>query len=249
MTQTIKTSKEMLEISKRMGKAIGDYDMFQDGDRVLVAVSGGKDSLSLLRILKFRQSFIPVKLELLAVHVDSGIPGFPIKKLENIFKQLEVPYRIEKNDFLDRKSFEEIDCFWCSWNRRKVLFALAEKLKFNKIAFGHHLDDVVETVLLNLFYQGEIGAMKPKQELFDGKMCIVRPLAYEREENIRNFAKQEGIDGLSDFHCPQNDISKRIQIKKMLAQLEKENPAIKINIFKSLQNIKEEYLLDLPTKL
>jgi len=249
MRQTVKPSRELLEISKRMGKAIGDYDMFQDGDKVLVAVSGGKDSLSLLRILQFRQSFIPVKLEFLAVHVDSSIPGFSVKKLEDMFNQFNMPYHIEKNDFLGEKTFEEIDCFWCSWNRRKVLFSLAEKLGFNKIAFGHHLDDIVETVLLNLFYQGEIGAMRPKQELFDGKLCIVRPLAYEKEENILNFAKQEGLDNLSEYYCPQNDKSKRMQIKNMLTQLEEENPAIKINIFKSLQNIKEEYLLNRPKEL
>ncbi|MDP8266821.1 MAG: ATP-binding protein [Candidatus Aceula meridiana] len=241
-------SKEFAAISSRMGKAIGDYDMFQDGDKVLVAVSGGKDSLSLLRILQFRQSFIPIKMEFLAVFVDSGIPDFPVEKLESVFKQLDVPYRIEKNDFLGEKSFEDVDCFWCSWNRRKVLFGLAQRLGFNKIAFGHHLDDIVETVLLNLFYQGEIGAMKPKQELFEGKMCIVRPLAYEKEENILIFAKQEGLDGLSKYYCPQNDKSKRMQVKKMLAELEQENPAIKINIFKSLQNIKEEYLLGFPEK-
>ena len=233
----------MVTVSKRVGKAIGDYDMIQDGDRIMVAVSGGKDSMSLLNVLQYRQSYIPVKVEILAVHIDSGIPDFPIEKLKKYFENLDVSYHIEKIDFLNGKDFSDIDCFWCSWNRRKALFDLAKSKGFNKIAFGHHLDDIVETILLNLFFRAEIGAMKPKQELFGGKLTIIRPLAYEREEIIKLFAEKEGLLGIDQFECPNNDKSKRMMVKKIIQNLEKENKAVAFNIFNSLKNIKDNYLL------
>jgi len=236
--------QDLLAISKRAGKAMGDYQMLEDGDRVLVAVSGGKDSLSLLHVLLYRQKFIPIKIKLTAVHIDAGIPGFPLANLENHFKKLGVDYRIKKINFLKGKRLEEIDCFWCSWNRRKALFHIAEKMKYNKIAFGHHLDDIAETVLLNLFFRGEIGAMRPKQVLFDGKITVIRPLAYEKEATIIKFAKAHKLKNLCRYACPHSFNSQRAIMKKILSSLEKKNPAVKINVFKSLQNIKEDYLLD-----
>lgn len=241
-------NKDLLAISKRVGKAIGDYDMLHDGDRVMVAVSGGKDSLALLHVLLYRQKFIPVKIKLMAVHIDAGIPGFPLNKLINHFQKLGVDYHVEKIDFLKGKKMDDIDCFWCSWNRRKALFNLAEKLGFNKIAFGHHMDDIVETILLNLFFRGEIGAMRPKQVLFKGKVTMIRPLAYEREDVISRFAKAQKIKNLCRYDCPHSATSKRAAMKKLLVALEKVNPSVKVNIFRGLQNIKEEYLLDCSKK-
>ncbi|MDD3375127.1 MAG: ATP-binding protein [Candidatus Omnitrophica bacterium] len=242
-TTRVDASKEMIAVSKRVGKAIGDYDMIHDGDRIMVAVSGGKDSLSLFNVLQYRQSYIPVKVELLAVHIDAGVPGFPTEKLKKYFEDLGVSYHIEKIDFLEGKSFSDIDCFWCSRNRRKALFELAMTKGFNKLAFGHHLDDIVETILLNLFFRAEIGAMKPKQDLFDGRLTIIRPLAYEREESIRSLAEKEKLLGIDQFECPNSDKSKRMMVKRLLQDLEKENQAVKLNIFNSLKNIKNDYLL------
>ncbi|MCX5680833.1 MAG: tRNA 2-thiocytidine(32) synthetase TtcA, partial [Candidatus Omnitrophica bacterium] len=206
--------------------------------------SGGKDSLTLLHVLLYRQKFIPVKIKLMAVHVDSGIPGFPINKLIKHFQKLGVDYMIEKIDFLNGKKMEDIDCFWCSWNRRKALFGLAEKLGFNKIAFGHHMDDIVETILLNLFFRGEIGAMRPKQVLFNGKLAVIRPLAYEREDVIARFAKAQKLENLCRYCCPHSSTSQRSTMKKILKALEKENPSVMVNVFRSLQNIRKDYLLD-----
>ena len=146
-------TQQMNFISKRVGNAIADYDMMQDGDKIMVAVSGGKDSLSLLQVMQYRQSFIPVGLEIVAVHVDGGMPDFPMEQMIGYFKEWGVAYHIEKADLLKGKTWETIDCYQCSRERRKVLFELADKMGCNKIALGHHMDDIVETILLNMFYK------------------------------------------------------------------------------------------------
>jgi tRNA 2-thiocytidine biosynthesis protein TtcA len=235
-------SNLQFSISKKVGQAIADYQMLQDGDKVLVAVSGGKDSLSLLRLLKYRQGFIPIKFEILAVFIDSGIPDFPVKTLVEFFEREEIPYKIKKVDILKGKRWEDINCFLCARRRRKALFDLADKLKFNKIALGHHLDDIAETILLNLFYHGEIGAMCPKQELFKGKLTLIRPLAYVPEDLLRRLAKQGGYDTVDKFRCPNSDKSKRELMTKIIALVGEHNPHVKKNIVAALQNIKKEYL-------
>lgn len=231
------------QVSKRVGQAIGEYDMLRDGDRVIVAVSGGKDSLTLLEMLKYRQTFAPIKYELMAVFVEAGMPDFPLEELVRHFEARQVKYHVERIDFLEGRKWEEINCFWCSWNRRKALFRIAEQQGFNKIALGHHQDDIVETILLNLFFRGEISAMCPRQDLFDGKVSIIRPLALEREALIRTLVRECGLQPLGGYQCPNNDISRRTMIKKVLAQMEQENPDIITNIFRGLHNIKPDYLL------
>lgn len=241
-----KECPELLSVSQRAGKAIGDYKMIEEGDRIAVAVSGGKDSISLLHVLRHRQSVAPVKFEFSAVHIDFGFVDFNPQKLIDYLKRHEFSYLVEKVDSLKNEKWENIECFWWSRNRRKALFELAIREGFNKIAFGHHMDDIVETILLNQFYRGEIGAMKPKQVLFGGKVVIIRPLAYEREENMRVLAEKlelETIGGQSK--CSHDDVSNRMLIKKMLHDFEKGNPHIVKNIFRSLQNIKTDYLLEL----
>jgi len=230
-------------VSRRVGIAIADYDMLQDGDRVMVAVSGGKDSLSLLKLLKYRQGFAPIRFEIMAVHLDTGIPGFPTQALKDFFEQEQAPYHIQKVDVLKGKNWADINCFGCSLIRRSTLFRLSEKFGFNKIAFGHHLDDIAETILLNLFYQGKIAAMRPKLELFGGRMTIIRPLAYENEEELKRFAKEEGIPDLDHFQCPNNDVSQRARMKELIRNLEEDNPVVKKNIFKSLKRVQADYLL------
>ena len=238
---------ELIAVSRRAGKAIGDYQMLQEGDRVAVAVSGGKDSISLLHVLRHRQSVAPVKFGFIAVHIDFGFADFNPKGLVDYLEKEGFPYHVEKVESLKGERWDDIDCFWWSRERRKSLFDLADQLKFNKIAFGHHLDDIVETILLNQFYRGEIGAMKPKQELFDGKLTIIRPLAYEREAMMQKLAEKlrlETIGGQSK--CANDQTSHRMIIKKMLREFEKENPQVIKNIFRSLQNIRTDYLLETP---
>ncbi|MFH1506831.1 MAG: ATP-binding protein [Candidatus Omnitrophota bacterium] len=229
-------------ISKRIGKAIGDYKLIEDGDKILVAVSGGKDSLSLLEILNDRRSFVPVKYDLLACHVDMGYPCHHPKILAEYFKKMGVKYHIEKIDILQGKTRKDISCFWCSWNRRKALFMVAERFGCTKVALGHHKDDIVETILMNIFFKGEISAMSPKQSLFDGKITIIRPLAYVEENMIVKFAKT------LDFphhrcSCPNSIKSQRTKMTEIIRDLEKVCPELKTNIFRSLQRIKQDYLL------
>ncbi|MFH1398268.1 MAG: ATP-binding protein [Candidatus Omnitrophota bacterium] len=229
-------------ISKRIGRAIGDYDLIQDGDRIVVAVSGGKDSLTLLKILADRRSFVPVKYQIMAVHIDMGYPCHHPKILAEYFKKMGVEYYIEKIDILKGKSRKDISCFWCSWNRRKALFKVADRYKFNKVALGHHKDDIVETILMNMFFQGEISAMSPKQVLFDGKITIIRPLAYVEEDMIVKFAKTLDFPH-HKCTCPNSVKSQRTKIGEMIKELEQVCPEVKTNIFKSLKRIKKDYLL------
>ena len=229
-------------ISKRVGRAIMDYNMLSDADKVAVAVSGGKDSLTLLRVLNDRKKFVPIKYELLAIHIDLGYPRSYVKPLVKYFKQLGIKYHIERVNVMKKARPHDINCFWCSWNRRKELFKAAERLGYNKVALGHHKDDIVETILLNLFFQGEISSMCPKQELFKGKIIIIRPLAYVEENMIKRFAKQEKLP-LDSCICPNSVISHRAKVAKIIKELKKTCPEIKTNIFRSVKRIKQDYLL------
>jgi tRNA 2-thiocytidine biosynthesis protein TtcA len=229
-------------VSKRVGKAIWDYRMLADADKIAVGVSGGKDSLALLYLLNYRRNFVPVKYKLLAMHIDSGYPRSFRRGLIKYFKEIGIPYHIEKIDILKRTKRKDINCFWCSWNRRKALFEAACRLGYNKIALAHHKDDIVETTLLNLFFQGEISSMSPKQELFKGKITIIRPLAYIEEDEVARFAKKLRLP-VQECACPRGAISNRAKIAGIIKSLEKVCPEVKTNIFRSVKRIKKEYLL------
>ena len=237
-----KQSKFAYFLSKKVGKAITDYNMLDDKDRILVAVSGGKDSFTLLKILNQRRSFVPIKYDITAVHIDMGYRCIHPKILEKYFKQNGYQYHIEKIDILKNTPREKITCFWCSWNRRKALFQTAEKLGCTKIALGHHKDDIIQTFLLNLIFNGEISAMNPKQELFEGKINLIRPLAYVEERETERFAKENNFP-MPHCSCPNANNTKRAEVAKLIRKLEKMSPQFKTNVFRSLQRIKREYLV------
>ena len=228
-------------ISKRIGKAIADYNLIEDRDRILVAVSGGKDSMTLLKLLCERKKWAPIKFELIAMHVetdfacDRGLKN----KLKNIFDNIGVKYHFQKIKIL--KEDKKASCFWCSWNRRKALFLAADRLRCNKIALGHHKDDIIETLLLNIFYHGEFAAMNPRQELFGGKIIIIRPLCYVEEENTRRFAKESRFPSQA-CRCPNSDASKRRKMKNIIKDLEKGCSFVKTNIFRSVSRVKKDYI-------
>jgi len=239
----IKLSKSFLAIARQAGKAIGDYKMIKKGDRILVAISGGKDSMLLWQMMKYFQRVAPVKFAIKPVFVDVGIPKFPVDELREFFKREGFPCRIAIAKELKVKSWDDIDCYVCSRNRRKIIFETAAKLQFNKVAMGHNLDDIAETILINLFYRGEIGAMRPSQKLFDGRFTIIRPLAYTRARDIAALVKSGEVRTFRGNKCPNDRDSQRMYIRRLLAGVEKINPAAQQNILNALRNVRREYLL------
>ena len=227
------------QVYKKAGKAIHDYSMIRHKDRILVGVSGGKDSLSLLKMLLMRKAHIPIDFDIVACFVEVNFGASRRAILEDYFSKEAVQYTIKQLD-LDHR---DINCFWCSWNKRKILFTTAREYNCNKIALAHHLDDIIETILMNLFFHGEVSSMKPKIELFGGGLTIIRPFAYLEKAQIERFHSQLGLVD-TGHQCPYALDTKRAVVKKTISQLEKEFPHIKKNIFRSLQKrkIKEDYL-------
>ena len=233
------------EIRSLMGKAIHRYGLIQEGDRILVGVSGGKDSLTLLTLLSERAKRVPIHYDLLAVHVDLGFESSGADMLKEFFEAKKIAYHIEHTQIAELANGpenRENPCFLCSWERRKRIFSLAQRFGCNKVAFGHHKDDIIETLLLNIFYSAEISTMLPIQPLFDGKITLIRPLALLEERKIERFAKEMGLPYFP-CGCPASGRSKRKKVKEMIGALERENGRVKGNIFRALSNVKLDYTL------
>ena len=233
------------EMRRLMGKAIHEYNMTQEGDHILVSVSGGKDSMSLLWLLRERLKRLPIEYRLTAVHVDPGFGGDNAEQMKVYFEKYGFDYRILSGDFGPRAhSPENLEnpCFFCSRYRRKYVFELAGELECNKIALGHHKDDIIETLFINMFYGGSVSTMLPVQDLFDGAITVIRPLFMTDEHIIKRYVKEMGFP-IIKTGCPTSGRSKRDEIKNMLNAFYKTNRKIKGNIFHALQNVKSEYLL------
>ena len=232
------TSTEFL-VNKVTGKAIYDYKMISRNDKILVGVSG-PDSLSLLDVLKTRQSFVPIKYKLIAVHVDMNAKN--AKVIEDYLKGLGVEYYIVKADLNEgKKDIKTGECFWCSWKRREEIFKLASRLKCKKIAFGHHLDDIDETFLMNVFLHGEISTMPPKLAMFKGRFKLIRPFCRIEKKHIEQYAREKHIPFMP-FKCPYGKVSSRALMRRIIEDVGKRCPDVKINIFRSSSNIKRAYL-------
>jgi tRNA 2-thiocytidine biosynthesis protein TtcA len=219
--------------------------LIQDGDRILVGVSGGKDSLSLIHLLKERLKRVPVHYELFTAHIDLGFDSGRAEVLKDYFKKEDLTYHIEFTDIGRRANSSENrenPCFLCAWERRKKLFQLANRLKCNKVALGHHKDDIIETLLLNIFYSGEISTMLPLQSLFKGKITIIRPLSLLEEKKIEKFARSMHLP-VGSSGCPSSGRTKRKEVKEVIETLSRKNHRVKGNIFRSLSNIKMDYML------
>jgi tRNA 2-thiocytidine biosynthesis protein TtcA len=233
------------EIRSLMGKAIHRFGMIQDGDRVLVGVSGGKDSLTMLTLLQERAKRVPIRYELIPAHIDLGFSPERREALKRFFEETGLSYHIidtQIGRLAHSPENRENPCFLCAWERRKLIFSLAHRLKCNKIAFGHHKDDIIETLLLNMFYSGEISTMLPVQAMFKGKMTIIRPMALIEEKKIERFAREVGLP-YGPSGCPSSGKTKRKEVKDVIESLERKNRRIKGNIFRSLSNIRWEYTL------
>lgn len=231
-------------LKRRMGQAIHTHQMIRDGDHVLVGVSGGKDSMSLLWLLRDRIRRVPKKYRLTAVHVDPGFGADSAGQMERFFRTNGFDYRLFRSDIGPRAhsaANRENPCFLCSRLRRKILFDLAEELGCERIALGHHKDDVIETFFINVFYGASVSTMLPVQSLFGGKVKIVRPLYTVDEDRVRRYAQAMGWPAI-DLGCPTAGSSKRQEIKDLLNRLYGSNRKIRGNIFHALQNVKPEYL-------
>ena len=233
------------ELKRLSGKAIHDLQMIQDGDHVLVAVSGGKDSMALLWLLEERIKRIPIHYRITAVHVDPGFGTDSAESMKAYFSRHAFEHRVIRSHIgpsAHGPENRENPCFLCSRLRRKLLFELADEIGCNRIALGHHKDDLIETFFLNVFYGASISTMLPVQELFKGRLTVIRPLYLVDEGLIRRFAELRGWPEI-DLGCPTAGSSKREEIKEMLKQLYRSNRKIKGNIFHALKNVNPEYLL------
>mgnify|MGYP001828281571 FL=1 len=233
------------EIKRLTGKAIHTMDMIRDGDHVMVAVSGGKDSLSLLWLLKERIRRVPIEYRLTAVHVDPGFGANSADQMISFFSAHDFEFRVIESDIGPKAhgaQNRENPCFLCSRLRRKLLFQTAEEMGCNRMAFGHHKDDLIETFFLNVFYGASISTMVPVQDFFGGKLTVIRPFYLVDEALIRRYAQLMEWPEIS-LDCPTAGSSKRGEIKDMLKHFYKSNRKIKGNIFHALQNVNTEYLL------
>jgi tRNA 2-thiocytidine biosynthesis protein TtcA len=240
-----KRSRLFLHLKKWLEKAVMDYGMIAAGDRVLVGVSGGIDSMSLLDLLNTPMITVP-PFSLLAVNIDPGFDpsyaGYDV--LEGHLRAGAYDYVMEKTDIgtLSHSDYNRKNpCFLCSRLRRKRIFEIAAEKGCNKIAFAHHRDDIIETLLINLFYGREISTMVPNQTIFGGKLHIIRPLAYLREELVKKYGKERGFSVIEN-DCPTSRTSRRRYVKGLLDQMEKENPRVRENIWKAMAHVKTDYL-------
>jgi tRNA 2-thiocytidine biosynthesis protein TtcA len=245
----VKKTKLFLHLKKWMEIAVMDYEMISVGDRVLVGVSGGMDSMALLSLLGTSMVHIP-SFSILAVHIDPGFDkqGIGVEILSRWLKEGGHDFVVDRSDIgpLAHSDFNRKNpCFLCSRLRRKRIFEIAEQHGCNKIAFAHHRDDIIETLMINLFYGREISAMVPDQPVFEGRLHIIRPLAYLRETLVKKYAAEQGFPVIENL-CPTSPVSRRRYIKEMLDRLEADNPEIRDNIWKAMGHLKPDYI---PAKL
>lgn len=234
------------EFVRLAGRALHQYGMLSDGDRVLVGLSGGKDSLALLRFLAERRARIPIDYQVVAAHLDLGYEDpAQTDALKAYVDGLGLESHFEKTDYAPTAHSEvnrENPCFLCSRLRRRRLFELARDYRCAKVALGHHRDDLNETLLLNIFYSGEISTMLPVQEFFQGLVTIIRPLCAVPEDLVRKVTAAWGLPVVEN-PCPSSGRSKRNEVKEIIARLARSNDKIKGNIFRALRNVRTDYLL------
>jgi len=232
-------------LRRAVGRALHDYGMIRDGDRVAVGLSGGNDSFTLMWALQERLPRVPIQYSIIGVYVDLGFSESPSPRIEAYCREMQYPLRVEFTDYGIRGHSEENrenPCFLCSRLRRKRLFETADRLACNKLALGHTKDDIIETLFLNMCYGGEISTMVPKQPFFDGRLTVIRPLAYVEAEAIEQFARDHRLPRIPN-PCPTAKDSKRSEIRDMLEGLYRRNKKIKGNLFRAMSRVKPEYLL------
>jgi len=246
--QQFEAGKLEKRLCRLVGEAIGDYDMISAGDRVMVCLSGGKDSYGLLDVLLKLRGRSPVAFDLVAVNLDQRHPGYPEDVLPQYLDSLGIPYRIEVQDtysVVKRVVPEgETMCGLCSRLRRGVLYRVARELGATKIALGHHRDDILETFFLNLFFGGKMKAMSPKLRSDDGRHIVIRPLAYVAEKELEAYSKLRQFPIVPCDLCGSQPTLQRKQVKAMLADWERRYPGRIDSMFRALSDLVPSHLMD-----
>ncbi len=241
-------NKLQKRLRRNMGNAIADYNMIEEGDRVMVCLSGGKDSYAMLDILMNLQRSAPLSFELVAVNMDQKQPGFPEEILPNYLSALNIPYYILEKDTYSivREVIPEgkTTCGLCSRLRRGSLYGFARDIGASKIALGHHRDDLVETLFLNMFFNGSLKSMPPKLLSDDKTNVVIRPLAYAKEKDLQAYADYKEFPIIPCNLCGSQEKLQRVQVKQMLAQWEREYPGRTESIFRAIRNVAPSQLGD-----
>jgi len=235
-------------LHRDVGRAVADHRLIEPGDRILVAMSGGKDSYAMCVLLRHLQARAPIAFDLLAVHLDQGQPGYDGAPLERWLASEGIPHKVLHEDtysiVTDKIPEGKTYCSLCARLRRGILYRAAGELGCNKIALGHHRDDALETLLLNLFFGGKLASMPPKLTSDDGRFVVIRPLAYAAESDLAAFAAERKFPILPCKLCGSQDEAQRKQMKALLNDLESKHPTLRQSMLAALGNVNPSHLFD-----